>query len=216
MLIRIGCGMLLRMTLRDRKKARTRQAIIDAATDLFATRGYEETTIADIAAAADIGTRTFFSYFASKEEVLFPESDARVRAAVDAIRTREPGDGPAEVLLRALRNAQAPDDDMVGRLAALRMDFFYSVPAVRGRGLQIQLDAQVKIAEYLHDAYPDQLDKVTSAALVGAFIGAAAGAVQAVLADPEQVAAGPEALKKRVQQATDVALRPWSRSPDRR
>jgi AcrR family transcriptional regulator len=200
-----------RMTHRDRKKARTRQAIIDAATDLFATRGYEETTVADIAAAADIGTRTFFSYFASKEEVLFPEHDARVQAALDALQTREPADGPTDVLLRALRNAQSPDDDMVGPLAALRMDFFHSVPAVRGRGLQIQLDAQFKIAEYLRAAFPDELDKVTSAALVGAFIGAAAGAVQALLTDPEEVAAGPEALKARVQQATEIALRPWSR-----
>jgi AcrR family transcriptional regulator len=209
--IGIDCGMLLRMTLRDRKKARTRQAIIDAATDLFATNGYDETTVADIAAAADIGTRTFFSYFASKEEVLFPESDGRVQAAVDAVETRRPGEGPTEVLMRALRNANALNDDMVGPLAALRMDFFHRVPAVRGRGLQLQMDAQVEIAVVLRDAYPDELDMVTSSALVGAFIGAAAGAVQAVLADPDEVAAGPEAVKERVQQATDAALRPWSR-----
>jgi AcrR family transcriptional regulator len=204
------CGMLARMTLRDRKKARTRQAIIDAATELFATRGYEETTVADIAAAADIGTRTFFSYFASKEEVLFPQSDARVQAALDAIATREPDDGPSDVLLRALRDAQAPDDDMVSPLAALRLDFFHSVPAVRGRGLQIQFDAQFEIARHLRDAYPDELDSVSSAALVGAFVGAITGALQVLLDDPEAVAAGPEALKIRLQQATDVALRPWS------
>ena len=64
------------MSLRDRKRARTRQALVDAATDLFERNGYDETTVADIAAAAEIGTRTFFSYFASKEELLFPESDA--------------------------------------------------------------------------------------------------------------------------------------------
>src|ERR1700759_3652108 len=86
--IGIECGTLSGMTLRDRKKARTRQAIIDAAAELFATRGYEETTIADIAAAADIGTRTFFSYFASKEEVLFPQADARVQIALDEITNR--------------------------------------------------------------------------------------------------------------------------------
>ena len=67
-------------TLRDRKRERTRLALIDAAADLFERRGYDRTTVADIAAAADIGTRTFFSYFASKEELLFPESDARVAA----------------------------------------------------------------------------------------------------------------------------------------
>ncbi|NUO57528.1 MAG: TetR family transcriptional regulator, partial [Hamadaea sp.] len=84
-------------TLRERKRARTRQAIIDAATELFAERGYDGTTIADIAAAADIGTRTFFSYFASKEELLFPEADLRVAAAIAAIENRQPGERPVEV-----------------------------------------------------------------------------------------------------------------------
>jgi len=48
-------------SLRERKRVRTRQALIDAAAELFARRGYEGTTIADIAAAADVSTRTFFS-----------------------------------------------------------------------------------------------------------------------------------------------------------
>ena len=198
------------MTLRDRKKIRTRQAIVDAATELFATRGYEGTTVADIAATAEIGTRTFFSYFASKEELLFPQSDARVRAAVDAIATRKPGESPAEVLLRALRDAGASDDDMVSPLARLRLDLARTVPAVRGRGLQIQLDAQREIARHLRDAYPDELDDVRAAALVGAFVGAVTGALMVLLDDPDAVAGGPERLKERLRQATDVALRPWS------
>src|SRR3954468_3734849 len=109
-------------TLRDRKKLRTRQAIIDAATELFTEHGYERTTIAQIAAAADIGTRTFFSYFATKEELLFSQADNRVGAALDAIAKRRPNDSPAEVLLRAVRDAAAADNDMVSPLAALRME----------------------------------------------------------------------------------------------
>jgi AcrR family transcriptional regulator len=197
-------------TLRDRKKERTRQAIVDAATELFQRQGYERTTIADIAAAAEIGTRTFFSYFASKEELLFPQADARVQAAVDAIANRGPGDGPVDVLLRALRNASAPDDDLVSPLAALRLKLARTVPAVRGRGLQLQADAQREIARHLAAAFPEQLDEAGAGALVGAFVGAVAGALLVLLDDPAAVAAGPEWLKQRIQQATDVALRPWS------
>src|ERR1700685_1246805 len=122
-------------TLRERKRDRTRKALINAAIDLFERQGYDGTTVADIAESADIGTRTFFSYFASKEELLFPDSDARVAAAVTAIANREPGDRPVDLLLRALRDVGAPDgepDDMVDRVAALRVALFRTVPAVRG------------------------------------------------------------------------------------
>jgi AcrR family transcriptional regulator len=124
------------MSLRELKRRRTREAIVDAAVRLIERDGYEQTTIADIAAAAEIGTRTFFGYFATKEEVLFPESDLRVRAAVREIEARGPGDGPAEVLLRALRRIGDDSDDLTGRLAALVGAF---VGAITG-ALQALLD----------------------------------------------------------------------------
>ncbi|GHG94103.1 TetR family transcriptional regulator [Amycolatopsis acidiphila] len=195
------------MSLRDRKRARTRQALIDAATDLFARKGYDETTVADIAAAAEIGARTFFSYFASKEELLFPESDTRVRATLDAIATRSPGEGPAEVLLRALSDTAEASDEIISPLAELRLRLIQTVPAVRGRALQVQLDAQRQIAEHLTEAFPDQLDAVRAAALTGAFIGAVSGALQALLDGADR--ADPAALKTAVKTATEVALTPW-------
>jgi len=197
------------VTLRERKKARTRQALIDAAVELFSARGYEQTTIADLAAAADIGTRTFFSYFASKEDLLFASGDKRVEAAVDAIAHRRPGDRAADVLLRALSNAAGLDDDLVSPLAALRMRLIQTVPAVRGRGLQLQLDAQRQIAGHLRAAFPDELDDMGAAALVGAFVGAVTGALLALTESPDAPTGGPEQLKEQVQRATDLALRPW-------
>jgi AcrR family transcriptional regulator len=196
------------MSLRDRKRARTRQALVDAATDLFERRGYDETTVADIAGAADIGTRTFFSYFATKEELLFPESDSRVRAAVAAIAARGPDDGPAEVLLRALRQVGDDNNDMASRLAALRLRLIQTIPAVRGRALQVQLDAQREIARHLAAAFPDQLTEVRAAALTGAFVGAVTGALQVLLQDSDRLA-DPAAVQAAVREATDVALAPW-------
>ncbi|MEU6738118.1 TetR/AcrR family transcriptional regulator [Streptosporangium sandarakinum] len=199
-------------TLRERKRQRTRQAIVDAAVELFEERGYEGTTVADIAEAAEIGTRTFFSYFASKEEVLFPESDSRVAAAVEAIATRGPEERPADVLLRALRTVNRDSDEMVSRVAALRLRFFRSEPAVRGRGLQLQFDAQREIARHLFAAYADELDEAGAAALVGAFIGAVTGALQVLL---ETAGDDPATMSRRLQEATDAALRPWLREQGR-
>jgi AcrR family transcriptional regulator len=195
------------MTLRDRKRARTRQALIDAATELFERKGYDETTIADIAAAAEIGARTFFGYFASKEELLFPEADARVQAVVDAIATRGPDEGPVEVLLRALSAATDTSDDIVSPLAAVRIRLMRTVPAVRGRALQVQMEAQQQIAALLASAFPERLDIVRAGALTGAFIGAVTGALQALLADAD--GADPKILNKAMRTATDVALGPW-------
>jgi AcrR family transcriptional regulator len=200
-------------TLRDRKRDRTRRALVDAAADLFERHGYDGTTIADIAAAADIGTRTFFSYFASKEELLFPEGDARIKAAMAAIANRKPTDRPADILLRGLHDIGATDggpDDLVDRVAALRLRLIQTVPAVRGRALQLQLDAQLEIAKHLRQAFPDELDDVSAAALVGAFIGAVTGALQVLLHDPATLD-NPDRLRQQLRHATDIALRPWQR-----
>ncbi|MBP2705052.1 TetR family transcriptional regulator [Microbispora sp. RL4-1S] len=196
------------LTLRERKRRRTRQAIVEAAVGLFEEHGYEGTTVADIAEAAEIGTRTFFSYFASKEELLFPESDSRLAAALDAIAARGPEDRPADVLLRALRDVNRDSDEMVSRMAALRMRLVRSVPAVRGRGLQLQFDAQREIARHLCAAYPDELDEVGAAALVGAFVGAVTGALDVLL---ETAGDDPAAVSRRLQEATAAVLRPWLR-----
>jgi AcrR family transcriptional regulator len=196
------------MSLRDRKRARTRQALVDAAIDLIERKGYEAATVAEIAAAAEIGTRTFFSYFPSKEDLLFPESDRRVQIAVEAIAARAPDEEPADVLLRALREANAESGDMTGPLAGLRIRLTMEVPAVRGRALQLQWESQREIARHLAAAYPDRLDEVTAAALVGAFLGAVTGALTVLLEDPSR-RGDPAALREAMQKATDVALHSW-------
>jgi AcrR family transcriptional regulator len=197
------------VTLRDRKRARTRQALVEAAAELFEQQGYNETTVAQIASAADVGTRTFFSYFATKEDLLFPESDHRVRVVVESI-THAGNDGPVEVLLRALRQVGDDSDDLSGRLAALRLRLIRTIPAVQGRALQLQHEAQRQIARHLAEAYPDRLDQVDAAALTGAFVGAVTGALQVLLEDAEDPE-DPATVQQAVQVAVDRALAPWFR-----
>jgi AcrR family transcriptional regulator len=194
-------------SLRERKHARTRQALIDAAVELFERHGYDKTTIADIAAAVDISPRTFFGYFASKEDLLFTDPDARVQTTLRAIQQRAPDEGPVEVLLKALREGAESNDDMVGNMAQLRLRLIRSVPALRGRALQLQHDGQAEIAQRLHAAFPDELDEVESAALVGAFVGAIAAALQVLLRDRDP---DPDLVQQRLRQATAIALRPWT------
>ncbi|MFD6170418.1 TetR family transcriptional regulator [Streptomyces coeruleorubidus] len=90
------------MNLRERKKQRTRDALLRAALELFATRGYEETTVDDIAAAVDVSQRTFFRYFAGKEETAFYVTRLAETQVVEAVRARPPAEAPLEALRRAL------------------------------------------------------------------------------------------------------------------
>ena len=86
--------------LRERKKQRTREQIVEAAMRLFAERGYHATTIADIAEAAEIAPRTFFSYFPSKEAVVFHDVDRTLDTLAEALRERLPGESVFDALRR--------------------------------------------------------------------------------------------------------------------
>lgn len=77
------------MGLRDRKKLQTRKALFESACELFEEKGYTETSIEEIAARANFAPRTFFLHFASKEELLFINSDEIEDRLVDIFKHRE-------------------------------------------------------------------------------------------------------------------------------
>ncbi len=201
-------------SLRERKRAKTRHALIDAAVELFDRQGYEQTTVAQIAAAAEISTRTFFGYFASKEDLLFPDSQARIQAALDAIDQRRPGDRPAEVLLRALEHVAGSDADMISPLASVRVRLIQTVPSVQGRGLQVLFSAQRDIARHLLAAFPGELDEISSAALVGALVGSISATIAVLMEDPARTQ-DPGRMRAEIRRAAQIALHPWLTTRDR-
>ncbi|MCX4725717.1 TetR/AcrR family transcriptional regulator [Streptomyces sp. NBC_00440] len=76
---------------RERKKAATRQAIGDAALQLFLERGYDQVGIRDIADAADVSTATVFKHFSGKEALVFDQDEDRESELIAAVRQRAPG-----------------------------------------------------------------------------------------------------------------------------
>src|SRR5580700_1396836 len=77
--------------LRERKKQQTRERIARVALELFAERGYDETTLAEIAEAADVSPRTIFAYYESKEDILFCEEGVFIDRLREMLEERPPG-----------------------------------------------------------------------------------------------------------------------------
>jgi AcrR family transcriptional regulator len=77
--------------LRERKKQRTRELIADTARELFLERGFDAVTVAEIARAADVDTKTVYNYFPSKPELFYHRLEEFEQVMVDAVRERERG-----------------------------------------------------------------------------------------------------------------------------
>jgi AcrR family transcriptional regulator len=125
-------------SLRQRKRARTRAALIAAALELFERQGYEATTIDEIAAVADVSPRTFFRYFATKEEVALGDDLGNELIGLIAARPAE------EPMLESVRRvisdglALISEDDRAALLARLRI--VYRTPSLRARRWEFQLE----------------------------------------------------------------------------
>jgi AcrR family transcriptional regulator len=158
--------------LRERKKEKTRQALASAAMRLFAERGYEATTVADIAAAAEVSTRTFFAYFPSKEDVFFAGTRERLDLVRQAFAAHAADLPPLsamratldQIIETAAGDVLAPDRDIRLRLLMER-------PELRARGTQLLFSAHQVLADALRAGAPG-LDGYGAVAAAGAAVGA--------------------------------------------
>jgi len=120
----------LRPGLRERKKAQTYDAIMGAALDLFERKGYDTTTVEDIADAANVSPRTFFRYFDAKVDVVMHSKD-RDDLGLDAYLVQRPaGEGPVEAMRHVMRDVLGPvflGDEVMNRQIRLML----STPSLR-------------------------------------------------------------------------------------
>lgn len=120
---------------REKNRAERRAALIAAAYALFATRGYSATTMDDVAQTAGLSRRTAFRYFASKEDLVFPEREERLARLRALLEPRE-GERPFETVRRACLALARHFEDDAGRMLA-QWQLMQAEPALLGRDVQL-------------------------------------------------------------------------------
>ncbi|WP_033220372.1 TetR family transcriptional regulator [Kitasatospora phosalacinea] len=118
------------------QRLQMRQDLTAAAMELFATQGYEETTVDQIAAAAGVARRTFFRYFRSKEEAIFPDHDDTLVRVADLLASAEAEEHPLDVVCRGIKEvlrmyASTPE------MSVARYQLIRQVPALREREIAV-------------------------------------------------------------------------------
>ncbi|CAL9536943.1 Putative mycofactocin biosynthesis transcriptional regulator MftR [Streptomyces sp. enrichment culture] len=142
--------------LRERKKQRTRDALLRAALELFTARGYERTTVDEIAEAVDVSQRTFFRYFASKEEAAFFVSRLAEARFVDAVRARPADETPLEALRQSLTESWESIGEAIEQLVPLELHMRFcqvieSTPALLAAHLRRAAELEEEIARVIAD-----------------------------------------------------------------
>ncbi|MFE7119906.1 TetR family transcriptional regulator [Streptomyces sp. NPDC057654] len=138
--------------LRERKKRRTRDALVRAALELFVEKGYEQTTVDEIADAVDVSQRTFFRYFAGKEDAAFALQELIETRFLSEVCARPAHEPPMPALRNAITNAWATIDEEMKAVAPpqLHMRMFQvieSTPALLAVHLRRQYDTEERIAQ---------------------------------------------------------------------
>ncbi|WP_460355478.1 TetR/AcrR family transcriptional regulator [Actinoallomurus acanthiterrae] len=187
------------MGLRERKKLQTRRAIAGAALRLFAERGYEETTIADIAEAADVSPRTFFSYFPSKEDVVFAEIDERLTEVWEGVARRPAGETPLESMRRIVFEMIEALATAHGEYGAIQVQLILERPSLQARALKRMNDTEQHIVERLTELCPD-IDEIDAIVIAGALV----GGMNAVIAHCRTQGYAPEATRTAVDRALAI------------
>jgi AcrR family transcriptional regulator len=127
--------------LTARRKERVRRELAEAAVGLFCERGYERTTIDDIAAAVEVSPRTVYRYFATKEDLVVAPGEANFADFLEALSARPPAEPLGEAVQAAVSEALAPKWQNHDR-ARVFTALIRATPALRARWVEQAYDAQ--------------------------------------------------------------------------
>jgi AcrR family transcriptional regulator len=160
--------------LRERKKARTRASIREHALRLFREKGYQHTTVEQIAEAAEVSPSTFFRYFPTKEDVVLQDDmDTRM---VEALAQQPPGLSPLAAVRAAtgqvFASYQAADLDQVSELIAMSV----TVPEIRARAI----DEYARTIEVMSEALAKRAGRPAGDLAVRTTAGAIIGAIMSI------------------------------------
>ena len=162
------------MGLRERKKLATRQLIAETARRLFAERGFDGVTVAEIARAVEVSEKTVFNYFPTKEDLVYWQLEAFESQILGAIAEREPGESALEAFRRFVLQQRGliVEKDPAAREELLRLTrVIAESPALLEREQQIFRRFTASLAAQLAretGASPDDVEpRVAADAMMG-------------------------------------------------
>jgi AcrR family transcriptional regulator len=158
---------------REQKKQRTRDRLVEAAFALFAERGYDNVSTAEIAAQAEVSERTFFRYFPTKEEVIFPEAEEQRRHVDELVANLPDTMSLVEGLREALRTL-SHEFEQAKEMQFARAQLVASTPSLQTSVLLreqqwVQSFADAIAARLDLDPEADLRPELTAAVIVSAF-----------------------------------------------
>jgi AcrR family transcriptional regulator len=179
--------------LRERKKEQTRRLIAETARRLFAERGFDAVTVAEVARAADVSEGTVFNYFRTKEDLFYGEMEDFETALVEAVRERARGESVATafrrfVLERSVRLAAEEVADVVATAARI----VNGSPALQAREREIVADYTRSLAALIADETGAEAGDVVPQAVATALMGVQRALVDHVRASVMSGRRGPE------------------------
>ncbi|WP_327368966.1 TetR/AcrR family transcriptional regulator [Streptomyces sp. NBC_01217] len=149
------------MSLRERKKRLTYQAVSDAAIAMFLERGFDKVSVAEVAAAADISKPTLFRYFPSKEDLALHRFADHEDEAARVVAARAETESPLDALRRHFLDGLERRDPVTGLCDAPQvlafMRLLYGTPSLVARLYAYQGRSEAALARALGDRVRDRL-----------------------------------------------------------